>query len=401
MKSFSPYAGSAQEAALYFEPGYPGVAFKGYMSTSGSSYVPLIVADQVSVPPELAPFYSEKQVAAPFYFDKEVTESFYSEKEVYLSPVFAASTHATNHPEAAGLPEDVFVFACFNSAAGLPEDAFVFACFNSAAGHSEDAFVFACFNSAYKIAPTIFLAWISILKQVPKSVLWVPKSVLWILDPPAEARANLRREAKAQGVSPTRLVFTDKVEMGRYLLVKANADLFLDTPNTKHQCQKLTMLVEMGRYLLVKANADLSLDTPNTIHQCQTLTILVDMGKHLLVKANADLFLDTPIYNAHSTAADAFWAGLPMVTLPREKMAGRVCASLALSLSLQLQIARSLSEYISLAVTLARRKHTLRRLRKLLAKRRTDPLHGRMFDVAGWMEAYEKGLKMAVEVQRP
>jgi protein O-GlcNAc transferase len=56
----------------------------------------------------------------------------------------------------------------------------------------------------------------------------------------------------------------------------------------------------------------------------------VPITHHLQTKANAGLFLDTVLYNAHSTAADALWAGIPVLTLAREKMASRVGASLAL-----------------------------------------------------------------------
>lgn len=44
----------------------------------------------------------------------------------------------------------------------------------------------------------------------------------------------------------------------------------------------------------------------------------------LLVKAHADLFLDTPLFNAHTTGGDVLWAGIPLVTLPQENFAQRV-----------------------------------------------------------------------------
>ena len=48
----------------------------------------------------------------------------------------------------------------------------------------------------------------------------------------------------------------------------------------------------------------------------------VPITHHLQIKANAGLFLDTVLYNGHSTAADALWAGIPVLTLAREKMVG-------------------------------------------------------------------------------
>ena len=54
----------------------------------------------------------------------------------------------------------------------------------------------------------------------------------------------------------------------------------------------------------------------------------------MVVKSLADLFLDSPVYNAHGTAADILWAGVPLVTLPQTKMAARYLASLSLALTL-------------------------------------------------------------------
>ena len=92
----------------------------------------------------------------------------------------------------------------------------------------------------------------------------VAGSVLWLLEDTAAATRNLRREAAARGIDPGRLVFAPRVPLARH------------------------------------------------------------MDRHLL----ADLFLDTAPYGAHTTASDALWCGLPVLTCPGHSFASRVAASL-------------------------------------------------------------------------
>jgi len=95
------------------------------------------------------------------------------------------------------------------------------------------------------------------------------------------------------------------------------------------------------------------------------------MARHRL----ADLFLDTLPYNAHATACDALWAGLPVLTRRGSAFAGRVAASLLTAVGLPELIAESAEDYESLAVTLARDPARLKALReKLDAHRATAPL---------------------------
>ena len=74
---------------------------------------------------------------------------------------------------------------------------------------------------------------------------------------------------------------------------------------------------------------------------------------HLARHRQADLFLDTLPYNAHTTANDALWAGLPVLTCLGESFAGRVAASLLNAVGLPELITRSLEEYEALALRLA------------------------------------------------
>src|SRR5207248_921007 len=74
---------------------------------------------------------------------------------------------------------------------------------------------------------------------------------------------------------------------------------------------------------------------------------------HLARHRLADLFLDTLPYGAHTTASDALWAGLPVLTCRGETFAGRVAASLLQAVGLPELVASSLEEYEALALRLA------------------------------------------------
>jgi predicted O-linked N-acetylglucosamine transferase (SPINDLY family) len=116
----------------------------------------------------------------------------------------------------------------------------------------------------------------------------VPGSVLWLLRNEEDAMARLRGAAQAQGVDPARLVFGPSL------------------PSAQH------------------------------------------LARHRL----ADLFLDTLPYNAHTTASDALWAGLPVLTQMGEAFAGRVAASLLKAVGLPEMITRDTAAYEALAVAL-------------------------------------------------
>lgn len=85
-----------------------------------------------------------------------------------------------------------------------------------------DAFVFCCFNNTWKIMPDIFKIWMSILREVRGSVIW-------LLTDSEDARENLAMEATNAGVEPKRLVFAKRLPMDDHLARHQLADLFLDT----------------------------------------------------------------------------------------------------------------------------------------------------------------------------
>lgn len=153
------------------------ISFLGYPGTMGNSYHDYILADRFVIPPEQESNYSEKVLRLP---------------HAYLpcdDSLRMADPGVTR--ESQGLPEDAFVFCCF--------------------------------NHEFKINPDMFEVWIQVLKKVPGSVLWLMK-----LNEPS--RVNLLKETTRRGVDPSRLVFaerTPKLEdhLSRYRL----ADLFIDT----------------------------------------------------------------------------------------------------------------------------------------------------------------------------
>ena len=95
-------------------------------------------------------------------------------------------------------------------------------------GLPEESFVFCCFNQSYKILPDVFAAWLRILKAVPGSRLWLLETNAW-------AVKNLRDAAIAQGIAIDRLVFAPVRPLDEHLARYRVADLALDTfPYTSH-----------------------------------------------------------------------------------------------------------------------------------------------------------------------
>lgn len=155
-------------------------------------------------------------------------------------------------------------------------------------------------------------------------------SVLWLLHANASAEANLRREAQSRGVAPDRLVFAPRLAADAHL------------------------------------------------------------ARHRL----ADLFLDTLPYNAHTTASDALWAGLPVLTCVGTTFAGRVAGSLLHAIGLPELATDTLAAYESLALRLAEHPEVLREIREKLARARsTMPL----FDTSRFRRHVEAAYVSMVE----
>jgi predicted O-linked N-acetylglucosamine transferase (SPINDLY family) len=101
----------------------------------------------------------------------------------------------------------------------------------------------------------------------------------------------------------------------------------------------------------------------------------IEMSEHFARNRVADLFLDTFPYTAHSTACDALWSGLPVLTRMGESFASRVAGSLLSAMGLPELITHSVAEYEARALHLAQHPQELAALRqRLIANRDSGPL---------------------------
>jgi protein O-GlcNAc transferase len=257
-------------AILKYRPAPIIAAYLGYAGTTGAAFVDYIIGDPLVTPFSFGAAMSEKIVQLP--------NSFWPSDPALATPL-----------------------AVSRAQAGLPDD----------------AFVFCCFNAHYKIRPQTFDIWARLLKSVAGSILWLRAG-------DAALNAHFRQEAAKRGVDPRRLIFADREE---------------------------------------------------------------SLARHLGRLALADLFLDTFPYNAHATASDALWAGVPIVTLRGKSFVSRVSSSLLENSGMEELIAPTMAAYEGIALALARDPARLASLRRRLAKSR-----GQLFDmprlVAGIEDAY-------------
>ncbi len=113
------------------------------------------------------------------------------------------------------------------------------------------------------------------------------------------------------------------------------------------------------------------------------------MEEHLARYALADLFLDTLPYNAHTTAGDALWAGLPVLTRLGNSFAARVAGGLLRAVGIPELVTSSIEEYRNLAIRLAKSPHELKAIRdKLAFKKLASPL----FNAQEFSRNFEKTL---------
>jgi predicted O-linked N-acetylglucosamine transferase (SPINDLY family) len=111
----------------------------------------------------------------------------------------------------------------------------------------------------------------------------------------------------------------------------------------------------------------------------------------------ADLFLDTLPYNAHATACDALWVGLPVLTCPGNSFPGRVAASVLHAIGLPELVASSLPEYEQLALALARDPVRLAALKAKLKRQRDVAA---LFDTMRFTRHLESAYSTMCERQR-
>ena len=114
-------------------------------------------------------------------------------------------------------------------------------------------------------------------------------------------------------------------------------------------------------------------------------------AQHLARLKRADLFLDTLYYNAHTSASDALWCGVPVITCPGKSFAGRVAASLLRAVEMPELIAATPEDYERLAVALARDPARLAALKTHLeSRKKAAPL----FDIARFTRDIENAYRM-------
>jgi predicted O-linked N-acetylglucosamine transferase (SPINDLY family) len=161
----------------------------------------------------------------------------------------------------------------------------------------------------------------------------VPRAVLWVFADNAWAESNLRREAQARGLSPERLVIAGKLPL----------------------------------------------------------------PDHLARQPLADLFLDTVPVNAHTTASDALWMGLPVLTCAGRSFAARVAGSLLHAVGLPELVTENLDDYERLALRLATSPGELATLRAKLARNLPD---APLFDAARTTRHIERAYERMWEIYR-
>ncbi|MCP4328060.1 MAG: tetratricopeptide repeat protein [Alphaproteobacteria bacterium] len=235
------------------------ISYLGFPGTTGAAWIDYIIADPIVVPAPDRRWYTEKVITLP-------------------------RCYQVNNPD-----QEIAPGPPARAEWSLPDD----------------AFVFACFNLNNKIEPATFAAWMRILRKAPAAVLW-------LLADQAHGRRNLLAAAAANGVDPRRLIFADRAPRPVHL--------------RRQQC--------------------------------------------------ADLFLDTFLCNAHTTASDALYMGLPVLTHPGDHFAGRVAASLLTTLGIEELIAPGIDSYCETAIDLARQPEKLAALSDRIAKAVAEgPLH--------------------------
>ncbi len=242
--------------------------YLGYPGTMAAPFIDYLIADRMVIPEEQRDFFRERIAWLPDSYQCNTSRS---------------------------ISEDTKTRAHW----GLPEQ----------------GFVFCCFNNSFKIGPDIFTVWMRLLQVVRGSALW-------LLEDNPESRENLQREAEERGIAGSRLVFAARVPL----------------------------------------------------------------DQHLARHRHADLFLDTQPYGAHTTASDALWAGVPVLTVAGPTFPARVAASLLHAAGLPELIASDLKAYEAAVLRLASEPGTLAAIRTKLAKNREQtPL----FDTGGFTRNLE------------
>jgi protein O-GlcNAc transferase len=164
----------ARPHVLAYRPALIVAQWLGHPGTMGAAWVDYAIVDPIVAPPGSETEFTEKLVRLPHCYQS-------NDRQRAIGPV---PTRAQ---------------------AGLPDD----------------AFVFCCFNQAYKINRAIFELWLDLLRAVPRAVLWLKDDNRW-------ATAAFKERAQAGGIDPARLIFAQGQPLAAHLARLTLADLALD-----------------------------------------------------------------------------------------------------------------------------------------------------------------------------
>jgi predicted O-linked N-acetylglucosamine transferase (SPINDLY family) len=206
----SGYTASSRLGVFARRPAPVQVLWLAYPSTIGGDFIDYIVGDPILTPLDHAADFSEQIAQLPLCYEPT------DERREHPEPLARADC---------GLPEDRFVFACF--------------------------------NQSYKITEPVFSRWCRILQRVPGSVLW-------LLVPQEEIQRALHARAAERGIDASRVIFAPFVSPEQHLARLPQADLFLDTfPYGAHTtCSDalwmgLPVLTQLGRSFSARVAASL------------------------------------------------------------------------------------------------------------------------------------------------
>lgn len=166
----------ARTGIFSLRPAPVQISYLGYPGTMGAPFIDYIIVDEVLVPDNHRRFFTESPIYLPHCYQAQ-------DDQIKI---------ADSVPSRASL--------------GLPKD----------------GFVFCGINNSYKITRKLYDVWMSLLKSVDESVLWLLESSSW-------AKINLRRQAAIRGVDPERIIFSDWKNYSEYVSQFSQADLFLDS----------------------------------------------------------------------------------------------------------------------------------------------------------------------------
>nr|WP_321271292.1 tetratricopeptide repeat protein [uncultured Tolumonas sp.] len=265
----------ARPGILAYRPAPIQITYLGLPATTGFSFIDYVITDKFLTPKKYTKFYTEKPLYMPDVYQV-------SDRKRVIAPIPSR--------ESCGLPENAFVFCAF--------------------------------NNNHKYTSEVFAVWMSILKRVPDSVLWLLAEI-------PQVETNLRKEAARYDIDTNRLVFARRVLPDVYY----------------------------ARYGV------------------------------------ADLFLDTYPFNGGTTANDALWMELPVLTYTGKTFASRMAGALLTAAGLEELITYNLNDYEEKAVSLANTPQECLRLRNHLKQVKAQ---GALFDTPRFVRNLEKQFKKLV-----